>query len=139
METERLDSEVDANAGEYIEDDAPAWSAFVEAVRRYHDYLPSLVERFGDDAFGIVAGSMIGFMADRHKVYVKSSPTLEQSMSVAIHIERLAMAMHNVKGGAPMFGEAGECECREEAAAISDEYDRLGSERDYLRRLPWRP
>lgn len=64
--------------------------------------------------------------------------TVERSMSVAIHVERMAMALHNVKGGGPMFGEAGECECREDAAAIVDEYDRLGAERDYLRRLPWR-
>lgn len=64
--------------------------------------------------------------------------TVEQSMSVAIQVERLAMALHNVKGGSPMFGEPGECECREDATAIADEYDRLGAERDYLRRLPWR-
>lgn len=64
--------------------------------------------------------------------------SVEQSLSGSIHVERLAMAIHNVKGGSPMFGEPGECECREDAAAIAHEYARLGNRRDYLRRLPWR-
>lgn len=63
---------VDAEAGAYIEDDPAAWEAFCIALHRYHDYLPSLKERFGDDAIKIVAGSMLAFMADQHHVIVKS-------------------------------------------------------------------
>lgn len=63
-------AEADAEAGAYIEDDPVAWEAFCSALYRYTDYLPSLKERFGDDAIKIVAGSMIAYMADRHGVVV---------------------------------------------------------------------
>lgn len=63
---------VDAEAGSYIESDPEAWEGFCAALHRYHDYIPSLKERFGDDAIKIVAGSMLAYMADQHRVIVTS-------------------------------------------------------------------
>lgn len=70
---------VDAEAGSYIEEDPEAWQAFCLALHRYHDYLPSLKERFGEDAIKIVAGSMLAFMADQHRVFVESCPTDDEA------------------------------------------------------------
>lgn len=53
-----------------------------------------------------------------------------------VNMDLLARALHNMKGGSPRFGVAGECECREDVDAMFDEYDRLRAETGYLAR--WR-
>lgn len=63
-------TEADAEAGDYIEDQPETWAAFVETLRRYHDHLNAARDRYGDDAYGIVAGAMLSYLYDEHSVYL---------------------------------------------------------------------
>lgn len=71
MTTER---EVNAEAGDYIEDDPAAWLAFVEAMRRYGARFESMTTHLGSPnaAAEVLAGAMLSYLADEHSVFVRS-------------------------------------------------------------------
>jgi hypothetical protein len=108
--------EANTEAGAYIEDDPVAWEAFCEALNRYHDYLPSLKERFGDDAIKIVAGSMLAFLADQHEVFVESqqgshsTDRLSKSVSSYQVVERLDRLGNRADGTRDRLAHPGEGE-----------------------------
>lgn len=66
-ETDSLTSTNGAEAGDYVEDDALAWVAWLDAVTRYAPLYYSLKKHLGSDlaAAEVTAGAMLSFLADR--------------------------------------------------------------------------
>ena len=69
------DRDVNAEAGDYIEDDPAAWAAFVGAVRQYAEQFDNLAKHLGtpDAAAEVLAGAMLSYLADEHDVFVRSA------------------------------------------------------------------
>jgi len=65
---------VNAEAGDYIEDDPAAWSALVDAFGLYASQLDDLAEHLGTrhGAVEVLAGAMLSRLADVHSLYLRS-------------------------------------------------------------------
>ena len=72
----RLRPELGDEAGDYIEDEPATWLAVVKAMRRYGEHFAPLTANVGDPdgAAEILAGSMLGYLASVHSVFVRFEP-----------------------------------------------------------------
>jgi hypothetical protein len=71
---------VNAEAGDYIEDDPLAWEVFVGALRTYCGDIGALREQFGAKGYEIAAGAMLSYLADQHGVYIRRETSDEDDL-----------------------------------------------------------